>query len=54
MKPMVLEQGHMSLSQCEVSDSEGETMTRGSPYNFAMLNNPKTSHLGKTLLSPNW
>ena len=38
----------------KVSDPEDDTVTRGSLYNFAMLNSPKTSHLGKTLISPNW
>ena len=27
-----------------VLDPEDETVTRGSPYNFAMLNRPETSH----------
>ena len=35
-------------------DPECETMTRGSPYKFAMLNNPQNSHLGKLGLSPTW
>ena len=35
-------------------DPESEIVTRGSSYNFDMLNNPETSHLGKMLLSPNW
>ena len=35
-------------------DSEDEPMTHGSPYNFAMLNSSETSHIGKTLISPNW
>ena len=42
------------FSMVKVSDPEGETVTRGSPYNFAMLNNPETSHLGKLVISPNW
>ena len=32
----------------------GEPVTLGSLYNFAMLNIPETSHLGKTLMSTNW
>ena len=36
------------------SDPEGETVTRGSPYNFDMLNSLETSHLGKMLISPNY
>ena len=42
------------LSVVRVSDPKEETVTRGSPYNFAVLNSPKTGHLGKTLISPNW
>ena len=38
----------------EVSDPEYETVTHGSPYNFAMLNSIEIGHLGKTLISPNW
>ena len=38
----------------EAADPKYETMTRGSPYNFAMLNSPKIGHLGKMLISPNW
>ena len=29
-------------------------MTRGSPYKFAIMNSSEISHLGKTLISPNW
>ena len=36
------------------SHLEGETVTRGSPYKFAIVNSPEISHLGKTLISPNW
>ena len=35
-------------------DSDDEIGTRGIPYNFTMLNSPERSHLGKTLISPNW
>ena len=37
----------------KVSNHDYETGTRGSPYNFAMLNSPETGHLGKTIISPN-
>ena len=35
-------------------DPEGETVTHGSPYKFAMLNTPELSHRGNTIISPNW
>ena len=38
----------------QVSDPEDETVTHGILYNFAMLNNHETGHLGKTIISPNW
>ena len=38
----------------EDSDLDDETVTRESPYNFAMLNSPKTGHLGKMIISTNW
>ena len=31
----------------QVSDSENEPVTCGSPYNFIVLNSPVTGHLGK-------
>ena len=42
------------LSVVKCLDPEGETVTRGSPYMFDMLNNPEISHLGKNIISPNW
>ena len=33
-------------------DPEGEIVTCGSPYKFAMLKSLEISHLGKTLISP--
>ena len=42
------------ISVAKGSDPEGETVTCGSPYKLAMLNSPKRSHLGKTIISPNW
>ena len=50
----VPEMARTVLSVVEVSDPEDETVTRGSAYNFAMLNNSETGHLGKTIISPNW
>ena len=38
----------------KISDPEGETVTRGSPYKFVLLNSSEISHLGKTHISPNW
>ena len=35
-------------------DLDDETGIHGSPYKFAMLNNPEISHLGKNIISPNW
>ena len=49
-----LERAWTVLSVFQVSDPEDETVTRGSPYNFAMLNSPQTGHCGKTIISPNW
>ena len=42
------------ISVVKVSYPDDEIGTRGSPYKFAMLNNPEISHLGKTLISTNW
>ena len=42
------------ISVIKFSNPEGETVTRGSPYKFIMLNSPKLSHCGKTIISPNW
>ena len=49
----VPERARTVLSVVEVSNPEDETVTCGSPYNFAMLNNPEIIHHGKTLMSPN-
>ena len=38
----------------KVLGSNDETLTRVSSYNFAMLNNPKLSHRGITIISLNW
>ena len=42
------------ISLVKVSYPKGETLTRGSPYKFAMPNSPELSHRGKTIISPNW
>ena len=35
-------------------DSEDEPVTRGRPYNFAVLNSTVTGHLGKRILNSKW
>ena len=50
----VTEMEHSLIFVVEFLDPEDETVTCGSPYNFAILNSPETGHLGKTLISPNW
>ena len=50
----VLERAWTLISVVDVSYPEDETVTCGSPYNFVVLNNPVTGHLGKIIISPNW
>ena len=50
----VPEREHIAISLVKILDPEGETMTRGSPYKFTMLNSLELSHRGKTIISPNW
>ena len=49
----VTEMAWTLVSVARFLDPEYETVTRGSPYNFTMLNSPEIGHLGKTLISPN-
>ena len=42
------------ISMVKISDPEDETVTRVSPYMFALLNSPEMSHLGEKHISPNW
>ena len=42
------------ISMVKFSDPEGQTVTHGSLYKFTVLNSTEISHLGKTLISPNW
>ena len=42
------------VSLANVSDPEGEMVTRGCPYKFSMLNSPEISHHGKVCISPTW
>ena len=50
----VLDRAWNIFSMVKYSYPEGDRVTCGSPYNFAMLNNPETSHLGKRFISSNW
>ena len=43
----VPEKARNAIFVVQVSYPEYETVTHGSQYNFAMLNNPETSHLGR-------
>ena len=40
------------ISVVQRSDSEDEPVTRGMPYNFAVLNSPVTGHIGKMIINP--
>ena len=42
------------LSLVKFPNPDDETGTRGSLYKLAMLNSPKISHIGKTLIRLNW
>ena len=42
------------ISMVWISYPEDEIVTRGSPYNFTVLNSPVTGHLGKMIINPNW
>ena len=50
----ILEREWNVHSVVQSSNLEYETVTRGSPYDFAMLNSTETRHLGKTLIISNW
>ena len=50
----VLERERTIISVVRVSDLEYETVARGIPYNFVVLNSPVTGHLGKMIINPNW
>ena len=49
-----LDMGWNLIYVVKVSDPDDETRIGGSPYKFDMRNNPKISHLGKTLIITNW
>ena len=38
----------------QISELEDETLTRGRPYNFNVMNSPITGHLGKRTIIPNY
>ena len=42
------------ISLIRISVSEDELVTRGIPYNVAVLNSPVTGHLGKRIINPKW
>ena len=50
----VPERARSLISVVKVSNLEDETVTRGNPYNFAMMNSSETGHPGKMIISPNW
>ena len=50
----VPERAQTALFVVRSSDPEDETVTRGSLYNFAVLNSPVTGHLGKRIINPKW
>ena len=50
----VLEREQTIISVVKVSYPENETVIRGSLYKLAMMNSIEMSHLGNTLISPNW
>ena len=50
----VLDMEWTLISVVKFLDPKGEIVTRGSPYNFYVLNSPVTGHLGKMIISPNW
>ena len=50
----VPERARTVISMVRSSEPEDETVTRGRPYNFAVLNSPVTGHLGKMIINPKW
>ena len=50
----VIEMEQTAISVVRISDSKDEPMTRGIPYNFAVLNSPVTGHLGKRIINEKW
>ena len=50
----VPERARTVLSVVKISDPEGEPVTCGIPYNFAVLNSLVIGHLGKMIINPKW
>ena len=50
----VPERAQNLLLVVKLSNPEGETVPRGRPYKFALLNSLEIRHLGKTRISLNW
>ena len=50
----VLDRSRTLIYVVTILDNDDKTGTHGISYTFAMLNSPEISHLGKTLISPNW
>ena len=48
-----LEKSHNLISVVQISEPEDEIVTRGRPYDFAVLNSPVTGHLGKRIINEN-
>ena len=42
------------LSMVQTLEPEDEPVTHVMPYNFTVLNNSVTGHLGKMIINPNW
>ena len=42
------------ISMARVSDLEDEPVTRGSLYNFIVLNSPVTGQVGKRIINTKW
>ena len=42
------------LSMVQIFEPKDEPVTCGMPYNFPVMNNPVTGHLGKMIINPQW
>ena len=50
----VIERERTLILVVRILDSEDEPVTRGTLYNFYVLNSPVTGHLGKRIINPKW